>query len=506
MPGLYRCADALLHMSRDEPSAIAYVEALATGLPIVAHDWEVTRWTLPDHDLLVDTSSESAVTAALTRAIADKSPERIQNRREIAQRRFSWSQIGHQYSNLLLELCAAPSTAPHLSPSPDTPGEGWGEGHSSSPQPNRAPHLSPSPGTPGEGWGEGPSSLPDVGVVTIGRNEGDRLIRCLQSVHGKAAAVVYVDSASDDNSVTRAKQLGADVVQLDKSTPFTAALARNLGAQRLKEIAPNLKYIQFVDGDCEVRPDWMPRARRELESNESLGAVCGRRRERFPRRSIYNRLIDIEWNTPPGPALAVGGDAMFRLKAFDAVGGYDPTVMAGEEPQLCLRIRHSHYTILRIEAEMTLHDADITRFSQWWRRHVRAGYGTLDVNRRFQVDGERLFGKMVRSAPIWALAWPAAIILAALIAGIARGPAAAIIAAAVVFAALPLQVIRLTARALLHGMPPRLALAFASMTMLSKWAWFRGQIKYYLDRSRGRGLELIEYKRPSSDPAHVIPV
>jgi glycosyltransferase involved in cell wall biosynthesis len=465
MPGLYRCADALLHMSRDEPSAIAYAEALATGLPIVAHNWEVTRWTLPDHDLLVDSTDQRTVTAALMRAIEDKSPRKVQARRQWIDQRFSWSRIGREYSSFLLQLCGAPA-----------PANSAGEKHH------------------------------DVGVVAIGRNEGRRLIRCLESVTGRAATVVYVDSASDDRSVESARGIGAEVLQLEESLPFTAALARNLGAQRLKEIAPNLKYVQFVDGDCEVRPEWMSRARTELESNETLGAVCGRRRERFPHRTIYNRLIDIEWNTPPGPAASVGGDAMFRLTAFDAVGGYDPSVMAGEEPQLCLRLRHSHWNILRIDAEMTLHDAAITRFSQWWRRHVRAGYGTLDVNRRFKVGGERIFGKMVRSATMWAIGWPTAVIAAGLIAWALRGKFAALISAAIVFAVLPLQIIRLSSLAFLRGTPPRIAVAFGATTMLSKWAWFHGQVKYYFDRARGRGLELIEYKRNSSEPARVIPV
>ena len=160
MPGLYRCADALLHMSRDEPSGIAYTEAMATGLPIVTHDWEVTRWTLPDHDLLVDSTDEKAVTAALARAIEDKSEEKIQRRRELVERRFSWSQIGREYSDFLLQLCGAAAII-------DPIGE----------------------------------RLEDVGVVAIGRNEGQRLVRCLESVRGKAAAVVYVDSASDDQSI-----------------------------------------------------------------------------------------------------------------------------------------------------------------------------------------------------------------------------------------------------------------------------------------------------------------
>jgi len=465
MPDLYRCADCLLHMSRDEPSAMAYTEALATGLPIVTHDWNVTRWTLPDHDLLVDSTDENAVAAALARAIEDKSPQRIENRRQCVNQRFSWSRIGEQYSQFLLQLC--------------------GES---------------APVAPTE------ESFSDVGVVAIGRNEGERLVRCLRSVRNKAAAVVYVDSASDDQSVESAKNLGAQVVELKKNAPFTAALARNLGRQRLMEIAPNLKYIQFVDGDCEVRPDWIAKARRTLESDGGIAAVCGRRRERFPRRSIYNRLIDIEWNTPIGPALAVGGDAMFRAAAFDAALGYDPSVMAGEEPQLCLRLRHSHWTILRIEAEMTIHDAAMTRFGQWWRRHVRAGYGTLDVNRRFEVGGERIFGKMVRSATIWALGWPLAVFAAAMIAGLIRGKTAAMLAALIVFAALPMQMIRIALRAFLQGTPPPTALMLGIMTMLSKWAWFQGQLKYRLDRRRGRGLQLIEYKRENNDTAPVIPI
>jgi glycosyltransferase involved in cell wall biosynthesis len=465
MPALYRCADVLLHMRQNEPFGIAYTEALAAGLPIVTHDWEATRWVLEDQAYLVDTSDEPAVVAALEKALAENSASKAASRRALAERRFSWTSVGRQYSDFLAELCGQSAPAP-------------AEGE----------------------------LLADVGVVAIGRNEGQRLVRCLQSVRGRAAAVVYVDSASDDGSVENARGIGAEVVELDKNTPFTAALARNLGAKRLRELAPDVKFIQFVDGDCEVRRDWMAKARRELQSNPSLGAVCGRRRERFPRRTLYNRLVDIEWNTPPGPALAVGGDAMFRLAAFDSVGGYDPSVMAGEEPQLCLRLRHANWKILRIDAEMTLHDAAMTRFAQWWRRHVRAGYGTLDVNRRFEVDGERIFGKMVRSATVWAVGWPAAVIACALIGLIAGGKRGLCIGALAGAAILPLQILRISFKDFRAGMPPKTALANGAMTMLSKWAWFAGQMKYRRDRAKGRGLELIEYKRTSAEPARVIPV
>jgi glycosyltransferase involved in cell wall biosynthesis len=462
MPGLYRCADAFLHMSRDEASANAYMEALATGLPIVTHDWEVTRWTLEDCAHLVNCADEKAVSAALSRAIEAKSPEAISRRRQLVQRRFAWSGIAEQYSKFLQQLC----------------------------------ELSPL-------QGQVDAPMPDVGVVVIGRNEGQRLVRCLESVSGKAAALVYVDSASGDQSVANAQRIGAQVVELDSSTPFTAARARNAGVERLKQIAPHVKYVQFVDGDCEARPSWLGRARKEFDADPKLAAVCGRRRERYPRRSIYNRLMDLEWDTQIGPAKSVGGDAMFRLEAFDSAGGFDPGVVAGEEPQLCLRLRHSHWKVLRADAEMTLHDAAITRLGQWWRRQVRGGYGALDVYRRFNVDGERLFAKPTRSAALWATLWPAAVIVAGLIGLAFGGRPAGFAAAGVVFAALPLQIARLSARTFFQGARPRTALAYGTLTMLAKWAWFFGQLQYRRQQLRGPRMQPMEYKQLSPRRAEV---
>ena len=68
----------------------------------------------------------------------------------------------------------------------------------------------------------------------------------------RASVIVYVDSGSNDGSVQRARHLGADVIELDMRVPFTAARARNVGFRRLREISPDIEYVQFVDGDCEL--------------------------------------------------------------------------------------------------------------------------------------------------------------------------------------------------------------------------------------------------------------
>ena len=149
--------------------------------------------------------------------------------------------------------------------------------------------------------------LGKVGAVAIGRNEGERLRRCLSSLSA-VSRIVYVDSGSTDGSAQWAGANGADVIELDMTLPFTAARARNRGFERLQIIAPQVQYVQFVDGDCEVVGSWIPEAVAFLNSHANVGAVCGRRRERYPEKSIYNWLCDQEWDRPNGRGSACGGD------------------------------------------------------------------------------------------------------------------------------------------------------------------------------------------------------
>ena len=207
-----------------------------------------------------------------------------------------------------------------------------------------------------------------VAAVVIGRNEGERLKRCLASLQG-LAQLVYVDSGSTDGSLQAARDAGAEVVELDMTAPFTAARARNAGAALID--AP---FIQFVDGDCEVQPGWINAALTWLADRPEAAVACGRRRERAPEASVYNALADDEWNTPIGEATACGGDALIRTEAFLAAGGYRDDLIAGEEPELCLRLRRLGWSVWRLDEEMTLHDAAMTRFSQWWIRTRRAGH------------------------------------------------------------------------------------------------------------------------------------
>ncbi len=245
-----------------------------------------------------------------------------------------------------------------------------------------------------------------VGVVAIGRNEGDRLRRCLESLAELGLRIVYVDSNSTDGSPELARKRGVHVVDLDLSRVFTAARARNEGFDALLELDPQLEFVFFVDGDCEVEPNFLERAIACMDNRRDLAVVCGRRKERFPEASVYNLLADMEWNTPLGEADACGGDAIFRASVFKEENGYDAALISGEEPELCLRLRRRGFKILRADLAMTIHDAAMTRFSQWWNRALRTGHAAYE---RLAMHGFRdnpVHFKRARSSAFWTIGLP----------------------------------------------------------------------------------------------------
>jgi GT2 family glycosyltransferase len=315
---------------------------------------------------------------------------------------------------------------------------------------------------------------PRVALVLIGRNEGARLVAALASVPAGVGPVVYVDSGSTDGSVAAAEAAGANVVRLDMARPFTAARARNEGFAALAGEAPD--YVQFIDGDCTLDPGWIGTAVAFLQANPQAAVACGRRRERRPDASVWNWLCDVEWDTPPGRAKACGGDALVRAAAFAKVGGFDPTLIAGEEPELCVRLRAAGWEIWRLDAEMTLHDADMNRFGQWWKRMRRGGHAFAEGAALHGYPPERHFVRETRSALAWGLVLPAVAVVGSLVVG----PAALLL-----LLAWPIQILRLT---------PRLGLTRAFFLTLGKLPEALGVVEFWWGRVTGSRRGLIEYK------------
>jgi GT2 family glycosyltransferase len=327
-------------------------------------------------------------------------------------------------------------------------------------------------------------AVTDVGVVVIGRNEGERLIQCLTSLAPYAergGRIVYVDSGSIDGSMRTAERLGAMPFPLSPERPFNAARARNAGAKRLAEAAPDVAFIQFVDGDCTLAADWIEKARGFLAGEPKVAVVCGRRRERFPGHSLYNRFMDLEWSAPIGKVAACGGDAMIRREAFDAVGGFNSAIVAGEEPELCFRLRDNGWTIWRLDAEMTLHDAALRRFSQWWKRSVRSGYGCAQL---FDVQRGRMasdFTRQLLRSIAWTLLGPFALLAAALVSKWFL----------VLLLAYPAQLVRIALRARSRVCEPW---TYAAVMVADHFAGFVGACQYAWQAMTGHVPRQADYK------------
>jgi cellulose synthase/poly-beta-1,6-N-acetylglucosamine synthase-like glycosyltransferase len=321
----------------------------------------------------------------------------------------------------------------------------------------------------------------EIAAIAIGRNEGDRLVNCLKSLKANISFVIYVDSGSTDGSVQAAEQLGASVVALDASQAFTAPRARNTGYTTLRMMRPDIRFVQFIDGDCILEKNWLGAAAAFLAAHSDVAVVCGRRREQYPLASIYNRLCNMEWNTPVGEALSCGGDSLVRVDAFDAVGGFNAQLIGGEESELCLRLREDGWKIWRIDSEMTRHDAAIYRFGQWWRRTTRFGYGMMEVTRLHWHSSATVWKAELARTIFWGCILPVAIALGALI------------YSAVLFGALvyPIQIARI---AIARGPGSSDSWLYALFVTLAKFAEFQGILTFCWRQFRRKSVAWIDYK------------
>jgi GT2 family glycosyltransferase len=334
-------------------------------------------------------------------------------------------------------------------------------------------------------------AIKSVGIVVVGRNQGERLQPCLASVMNSGRPAVYVDSGSTDGSPARDRAMGAETLELDRSQPFTAARGRNAGWRRLLELHPNLEFIQFIDGDCELVADWLPAAARFAQQHPEVAVVCGRRREIDPARNIYHLWTDMEWDTPIGEAAHCGGDALVRATALVPTCGYREDLIAGEEPELCVRLRTAGWKVWRIDHDMTHHDIALHSFAQWWKRSVRSGHAYAEGAALHGAPPERHWVRETRS--IWF--WGAAVPLAALIfAWPTYGKS--ILWAAIAYLALFAKI--LLSRAASRMEPVASAVPFAAWCVAMKWPQAVGQAMYWFARWRGSPPQIIEYNTSSA--------
>jgi GT2 family glycosyltransferase len=318
----------------------------------------------------------------------------------------------------------------------------------------------------------------NIGIVIIGRNEGERLKKCLGSVLKHNCKTVYVDSDSNDGSPGLAKTLLSEVVCLDSSLPMNAAIARNAGFKHIMQCYPKLQYIHFIDADCELAEGWLAAAYDFLEKHSNNVAVCGRLREKNVNLSIYARQCDMSWYIPPGEIESCGGIATIKASIFKKLNGFNETLIAGEEAELYERARAKGYKVNCIDAFMGLHDSAIVSLKQWWVRNIRTGFvysdNTIVVN----------YSRQKRGILVWAIFIPLFIIALSLINVFALS----------LLLLYPLQSLRIASKLKIpYSFKDKLL--EGTLCVLAKYPQVLGVVKYHFNKLLNISTKIIEYKK-----------
>lgn len=327
-----------------------------------------------------------------------------------------------------------------------------------------------------------------LGIVIIGRNEGERLRICIASAKRECERVVYVDSNSTDGSTDVAAAMGTDVIVL--SPPgLSAARGRQAGVAGLLACQPDVEFIQFVDGDCEIEVEWLNHALSAMAEDVRLAAVSGIRSEAHARHNRWSRFVGIEWPRVAGDVLYPGGDSLCRVSALQSVGGWSEDLIAGEDPDLGFRLVEAGWRVRRMAVAMTVHDVRIVRIGQYWRRAVRSGFAYAAAGwRNRRGVGRGYFTRGLK------FTLQAAILLVTIIFSMLFWQFT--IAATAIAAWISWRSFRFASRSGLHGADPIL---YAALAIPVRFAQGLGFVRAMCAMMLGGQARIIEYQAAPTD-------
>ena len=298
----------------------------------------------------------------------------------------------------------------------------------------------------------------------IGLDEAGRLAAALAALERQevdSAEVFYVDSGSRDGSPEIARQHGVSAVLAIPRAGASAARARNAGLERVS--AP---YVQFVDGDTVLEPGWAAEGVAALEADAGLAGVEGGLVEARPDANLYHAVCELDWAVEPGPVPYVGGNSLYRTAALREVGGFDPRMTVGEEPEIGARLRARGWRLRHLDRRMACHDLDLASFADYWRRGIRGGLACGMVVR---ATGGSFAG--VWHERLWRTLAHAALLVAPLALGLLVlpiAPLAGLMCAALSPALFAVLTERKARTLVAAGLPPRVARAFGAHTYFGK--------------------------------------
>jgi len=191
----------------------------------------------------------------------------------------------------------------------------------------------------------------NLSVIIIGRNEVRHIEACLRSVikgiqTTAGTEIIYVDSASTDDTIQIVRKYSASIYQLKPDWPLSAAAGRYIGYLQSRG-----DYLFFIDGDTMLVHDWLPKGIRFLQTHPETGGIAGSMHELFEdnngkpislQRHRYGR------HENPRTEKTLGGIALYRRSVLEQAGPFNPYIAVDEERELGLRIQRAGFNLIRI--------------------------------------------------------------------------------------------------------------------------------------------------------------
>lgn len=198
-----------------------------------------------------------------------------------------------------------------------------------------------------------------ISYIVIGRNEGWKLKLCFESINKSIiensyiqSEVIYVDSASTDNSIEIANSFEF-VKTYTLTADYNAPIARNVGAS----VATG-SILYFIDGDMEIEPAFLKNVI-NYNGNLCYGFVGG---------YYIGKYYDKNWNYlyerqfPPAKKFKTdyfeaftGGLFIISKNHWDSVKGMKPYLTGGADPDLAVRLAKKGVFKLWINKPMAIH-------------------------------------------------------------------------------------------------------------------------------------------------------
>ncbi len=251
-----------------------------------------------------------------------------------------------------------------------------------------------------------------TGVVVVATNDNASPKTAIHSA-GDGRAIVFVAVGGAPDATAIAKSAGAVIAEGPDRSFSPAGRARNAGYRQLKKIAPHLQYVQFVDAETTLDPDWIETAEKFMARRPEVSIVAGGLKTHSGSNMALASTGARNHADEEGEIQCVlGGSALMRVESFEAAGGFRGDLLTAETVDLCIRLRRRGARIWRLDETMGLRQP-ASKSVGWWSQSRQRGFDNAYCASLHGGPPERVGMLDTVLAVVWGFIFPAAVIIAA---------------------------------------------------------------------------------------------